>query len=101
MNGKKKKQLTLGSWIGFKNLVEHGGKKVEVEIPTVVTVTGVTCDICNEEFINTQGLGCHRLKCETSHNVLHESTVGQTPPSFVKPSNFTESSQRDPDVFVE
>lgn len=47
MNGKKKKQLTLGSWIGFKNLVEHGGKKVEVEIPTVVTVTGVTCDICN------------------------------------------------------
>ena len=47
MNGKKKKQLTLCSWIGFKNLVEHGGKKVEVEIPTVVTVTGVTCDICN------------------------------------------------------
>ena len=47
MNGKKRKQVTLGFWIGFKKLVEYGGNKIEVEIPTVVTVKGVTCDICN------------------------------------------------------
>ena len=80
MSGKQRKQLTLGSCKGFQKVVEHRGKKVEVEIPTVVTVKGVTCDICNQEFINTQGLGCHRLKCEKEHNVVHASTTGQTPP---------------------
>ena len=61
---KKRKQLTLGSWKGEKKLVEHRGKKVEVKIPTIVTIKGVTCDICNQEFIDRRGLGFYRLQCE-------------------------------------
>ena len=38
MSGRKRKQLTLGSWKGFKKLVQHRGEKVEVDIPTVATV---------------------------------------------------------------
>ena len=38
MSGRKRKQLTLGSWKGFKKLVQHRGVKVEVDIPTVATV---------------------------------------------------------------
>ena len=30
MSGRKRKQLTLGSWKGFKKLVQHCGEKVEV-----------------------------------------------------------------------
>ena len=45
MSGRKRKQLTLGSWKGFKKLVLYRGVEVEVDIPTVPTVKYVTCDI--------------------------------------------------------
>ena len=38
--GKKRKQLTNGSWKRFKKIVEHRGKNVEVEIPILVTANG-------------------------------------------------------------
>ena len=51
MSGRKRKQLTLGSWKSFKKLVEHRGEKVEIDIPTVATVKYVKCDICKQEFV--------------------------------------------------
>ena len=32
MSGRKRKQLTLGSWKGFKKLVQHRGEKVEEKL---------------------------------------------------------------------
>ena len=32
------------------------------------------CDICKKEFVNTQGLGCHKLKCEKEHRTSHTIT---------------------------
>ena len=51
MSGRKRKQLTLGSWKSFKKLVEHRGEKVEIDIPTVATVKYVKCNICKHEFV--------------------------------------------------
>ena len=96
MSGRKRKQLTLGSWKGFKKLVQHRGKKVEVDIPTVATVKYVTCDICKQEFVNNQGLGCHKLKCEKEHNITQVLSTSQTPLSVPK-----SSTSRYPNVFVE
>ena len=45
-----------------KNLFEHRRMNVEVEILTVVTVKGVTCDNCYLGFINTEGLRLHSVK---------------------------------------
>ena len=69
MSGRKRKQLNLGSRKGFKKLVQYRGEKVEVDIPTVATVKYVTCDICKQEFVNNQWLGCHKFKCEKEHNI--------------------------------
>ena len=41
MSGRKRKQLTLGSWKVFKKLVQHRGEKVEVDIPTVATFMNI------------------------------------------------------------
>ena len=35
----------------------------------------VTCDICKKEFLNNQGLGCHKLKCEKENGM--SSTISQ------------------------
>lgn len=50
------------------------------KIVTVVTVKGVTCDICSQDISNLQRLECHKLKFEKKHSVVHTSTTGQTPP---------------------
>ena len=68
MSGRKRKQtkqLTLACWKKFKVEVEHRGEKVEAKLKTVASSKPkVTCDICKKEFLNNQGLGCHKLKCE-------------------------------------
>lgn len=73
-DSRKRKQLTLACWKGFKKEVEHRGKKLKIDLPTVAKDKGVTCDICKKEFINTQGLGCHKLKCEKEHRTSHTIT---------------------------
>lgn len=62
MSGKKK-QITISSWKGFKKFVVHRGETVAVEVgnPAAETVKRVKCEICEREFINTQGLGTHNF----------------------------------------
>ena len=96
MSGINRKQFTPGSWKGFKKLVQHRREKVEVDIPTLSTFKYVTSDICKQEFVNNQGLGCHKLKCEEEHNITHVLSTSQTPLSVPK-----SSTSRNPNVFVE
>ena len=79
MSGRKRKQtkqLTLACWKKFKVEVEHRGEKVEAKGKTVASSEPkVTCDICKKEFLNNQGLGCHKLKCEKENGM--SSTISQ------------------------
>ena len=94
---KQSKQLTSARWKDFTKEVEHRGKKVKVSLPkeAVCSKTTVMCDVCQKEFLNTQGLGTHKLKCEktnrNSSNIpmlpVAPSTLSTSPPktlSFVE-----------------
>ena len=74
----------------------HRGETVAVEVgnPAAETVKHVKCEICEREFVNTQGLGTHKLSCEKKHNV--PSTSKQTNELFCESSSSSSRSSSDP-----
>ena len=85
---KQSKQLTSARWKDFTKEVEHRGKKVKVSLPkeAVCSKTTVMCDVCQKEFLNTQGLGTHKLKCEKTNRNSSNIPMLPVPPSTLSTS---------------
>lgn len=76
----------------------HRGKIVAVEAGNLVAQPDkhVKCEICEREFINSQGLGTQRLSCEKTHGA--PSISKQTNNLLGEPSLSSASGSSEPDA---
>ena len=68
VKGKKYKQITIGTWRGFKKTIKHNNKEVEVKVQeTAVTEKNVLCLHCLKRSKTNSNLAVH-LKCKHPEN---------------------------------